>query len=360
MSDSVLFLTTNDIENPVRGCDRRSAQIRNHFAGHYDVRSISFQKDDPSGGTTNENSIRIPYPSSNLLAPFNPVVYWYLLQEWRTKEYDVVMASAIGSVVYGLVASILFQASFVVDLHNVDSQLSRQVGNYSRYLFTLVFGTLTLRRADIVVVTSNTDKKEFKQHIRKKSLVVANGFDRETFYVKEGNRKNRILFFGNMDYKPNQEAVKNIIDEIAPEVQKRLPEFEIHIAGPSSQAFEKRANDVNNIKVVGLIDDIASYIRESRVVIVPVKSGSGTRLKIIEALACGTLVVSTPKGAEGWPSSWENLIITDLSGFPKHIHEVINSGKFDMSEYDAITKYSWEEQINRLINKMETKRRTRE
>jgi glycosyltransferase involved in cell wall biosynthesis len=285
------------------------------------------------------------------------MIFYFIIQQWRQKTYQVVISSALGSILYGLVASLLFSATFVLDLHNVDDQLSSDIGNYPRYLFAKVFTTVALRRADVVVVTSEADKNSFDDPVQQKTIVVANGFDSGTFRPNSSDERstddNRLLFFGNMGYEPNIEAVRVISESLSDECLEVLPGYTIHLAGPDSENIEHLVADCDNVKTVGLVDDIASYIRESAVVIVPLQTGGGTRLKIIESLACGTPVVSTPKGAEGWPEEWHNLTITELSNFMERVREVVDTMEFDVTEYEEIQQYTWETQIEQLVREIE-------
>lgn len=357
-SNSVLYLTTNDIEDPVRGCDRRSAQLCSNLPSEWHVDSISYSKSTPTASSDgakirskqNERHIVFGYPRSSAIAPFDPRIFYKIRQ--LDQEYDIIVASAIGSVLYGLIASLLYNATFVVDLHNVDHRLSLAIGDYPRFLFATIFGILALRRADIVVLTSDEDAQRFSSPIRQKSVIMANGFDSDVFYSDGSKTENRVLFFGNMSYEPNQEAVEVIADTIAPSLAEARPETIIHVAGPNCDNIAEVVEDNNNIKLVGLVDNISSYVRESKVVIVPLKTGSGTRLKIIESLACGTPVISTPKGAEGWPDDWKNLTRVPIRQFSDVINANLSDGKFDHSEYDDVLNYSWSEQVDNVTTRI--------
>ena len=237
-AEDVLFVTTNDIDDPVRGCDRRSARLREHLGNSFELTSTSYRKSEQENRSTDAHNRSFPYPRSSLLAPFNPRVLYYIIEKCRQDEYDVVVASALGSILYGLVASALVGATFVLDLHNIDDQLSSEIGDYPRYIFAKVFTTIGLRRADIVVVTSEADKSSFDKIIQQKTIVVANGFDSDTFQLEDSDDQspedNRLLFFGNMAYEPNIEAVHVISETLSEEIDDRLPEYEIHIAGPDA------------------------------------------------------------------------------------------------------------------------------
>lgn len=348
----VLFVTTNDLADPIRGCDRRSRQLCVNLPNAWRVDSVSYAKSGADPDYTLRDSLgerheRIEYPVRSALAPFNPAVFTRLFRE--RGAYDLVVSSAVGASLYGLTASLYHDAPLVTDVHNVDDKLSLEIGDYQRYLFGAVFGTLANRRASLVALTSSTDRDQFGPALREKSVVVANGFDAQTFHRDETDPDDRVLFFGNMSYEPNAEAVEVIAEEIAPRLAEDHPELEIHLAGPDCAEIADTVEGLENVVVAGLVDDIASYIRESRVVIVPLLTGSGTRLKIIESLACGTPVVSTRKGAEGWPDEWESLVRATVPEFPAAIEELLDGRVIDDAEYEAVSSYSWSAQVDRFV-----------
>lgn len=355
----VLFVTTNDIYDPVRGCDRRSSQLCYNLPTEWHVDSISYDKSEgcsrsespPRPTDTEERHVRLDYPDSDALAPFNPAVFSTLRSFGR--EYDLIVSSSVGSSVYGVAASYYTGGELVVDVHNVEDDLSLAIGDYQRFLFSRVFGRLALRHASLVAPTSETDAAQLPASVRRKSHVMANGFDSETFHRDDTDPDDRVLFFGNMSYEPNAEALGLIAEKIGPRLAETNPELEVHIAGPDCEEITELVAGLDNVVVAGLVDDIASYIRRSQAVIVPLLTGSGTRLKIIESLACGTPVVSTPKGAEGWPRDWTNLAVHPVDEFAARISTVVGFPTDPTADYEEILKYSWERQVDSLVKRLE-------
>ena len=122
-------------------------------------------------------------------------------------------------------------------------------------------------------------------------------------------KANTVIFTGPFKYRVNYEAMLWFVGEVFPLVLKKIPDAKLVITGdhenlplPSSQ----------NIILAGFVEDIKSLIASSVVAIAPLQSGGGTRLKILEAMAIGTPVVATSKGAEGLDAKpGENLLVTD-------------------------------------------------
>jgi glycosyltransferase involved in cell wall biosynthesis len=101
-----------------------------------------------------------------------------------------------------------------------------------------------------------------------------------------------------MNHPPNEEAALHFIGEVLPLIRARLPKSAVHLVGkhPSPRM---RALQAEGVFVHGAVPDIRPYFQDAAVVVAPILSGGGTRLKILEAGACGKAIVSTSLGAEG-------------------------------------------------------------
>jgi glycosyltransferase involved in cell wall biosynthesis len=109
-----------------------------------------------------------------------------------------------------------------------------------------------------------------------------------------------LVFLGSMDWMPNIDGVDYFVREILPLLRARLPECTLAVVGrtpsPATLALAKRDP---KIQVTGTVPDVRPWLWGSKVSIVPLRIGGGTRLKIYEAMAAGTATVSTTIGAEG-------------------------------------------------------------
>lgn len=120
-----------------------------------------------------------------------------------------------------------------------------------------------------------------------------------------------ILFVGNMGYEPNADAAVYFCEEVLPLIRRRVPDVKVWIVGiePGSSVTRLAGNGVF---ITGGVPDVSFYYKRSKVCVVPLRAGSGTRLKILEAMALGRPVVSTSMGCEGLSVvDGENLLIAD-------------------------------------------------
>jgi len=150
-----------------------------------------------------------------------------------------------------------------------------------------------LNEAKHTFVCSSVDRNEIIKelpHLKQKISVVPNCLD-VTNYTPSEKKGDYVLFMGSLTYSANRDAAKIICEELAP----RLPEIPFRILGSGTYAKEHP----KNVQFLGHVKEIKSYLEYCRLFIVPLRFGSGTRWKILEALAVQRPVLSTPKGAEG-------------------------------------------------------------
>ena len=109
-----------------------------------------------------------------------------------------------------------------------------------------------------------------------------------------------LVFIGSMDWMPNIDGVVWFADEVLPKIRARRPETSVAVVGRSpGAAIQALGRDLPNFTVTGTVPDVRPYLWGSKVSIVPLRIGGGTRLKIYESMAAGVAVVSTTIGAEG-------------------------------------------------------------
>ena len=108
-----------------------------------------------------------------------------------------------------------------------------------------------------------------------------------------------IIYAGSVTYAPNLEAVEYFIHEILPRVRAAVPGVVFTVTGRTDGVDIDGLRDDEGVRFPGLLDDIRTAIAQSWLSVAPIRSGGGTRLKILESLALGTPVVTTSKGIEG-------------------------------------------------------------
>ena len=194
--------------------------------------------------------------------------------------------------------------SVVLDLHNIESHFYERRAEVAGGAFARVlagFGEQNRRleaerlpRFDAVLTTSAADAARI-EHPRK--IVYPNAIP-ERPQPARGDEP-VVAFSGNMEFPPNLTAIEWFRDAVWPVVVERHPEARWRLIGKNPAAAERLLRGVGNVQIAGAVEDAVAELARCRLAVVPLRSGSGTRLKIIEAWAAGTPVVSTTIGAEG-------------------------------------------------------------
>ncbi len=112
----------------------------------------------------------------------------------------------------------------------------------------------------------------------------------------------KLVFLGNMQGSrpgPNVDAMLWLINDIWPRIRRAVPNAECLLAGPIRPEYRDQASGIEGMRVMGFVDDLQNLLQTASVSIAPIRFGTGTRIKILEAMAAGCPVVSTRKGCEG-------------------------------------------------------------
>jgi polysaccharide biosynthesis protein PslH len=250
-----------------------------------------------------------------------------LVDEAATAQspFDVVQIEGLEMAAHGLAAADALQAAFgrrpqvIYDAHNAEWVLQERAWRAdSRHLRTWVgaiysrIQTRKLRRferelleiVDATVAVSEADAAALREVAPAASItVVPNGVDTEsrvsavsTSPVKEGT----CLFIGKMDFRPNIDAVLWFCREVWPHVRAARPDARFWIVGrdPTDRVRALHDGDAG-IEVVGAVPDVAPWLARAAVVVVPLRIGGGTRLKVLEAMVAAKAIAATTMAVEG-------------------------------------------------------------
>jgi glycosyltransferase involved in cell wall biosynthesis len=129
--------------------------------------------------------------------------------------------------------------------------------------------------------------------------VVPNTVDTDSYHPLSSDDGTSIVFVGGMDWFPNRDAVEFFVSDIFPRIHKAAPSARFVVAGRAPSAEVRAGLEVPGVTFLGRVPDVRTVLAEATVCIVPLRIGSGTRLKILEAAAMAKPMVSTTLGAEG-------------------------------------------------------------
>ena len=166
------------------------------------------------------------------------------------------------------------------------------------------FETLALRRFDVVVAVSDRDAKQFSgSYAVKEPFVIPTGVDLDFFCWAPPSRDREIVFCGSMDWLANQDGIDFFLDEIWARIVREVPDARMTVVGraPPAGLVERARRFGDAWSFTGFVDDVRPHLQGAAVSVIPLRVGGGTRLKVFEAMAMGSPVVSTTLGVEGLP-----------------------------------------------------------
>lgn len=312
----------------------------------------------------------------SILTSFNPYyvtryqnseVSNYILNEMTTFRPDVIQIEHTYLAEYLRMIPSHLSCPSILTKHNIDADLALQNYRLADNIVKKAFWWLEWKKMAVyepeadnlfssVVVMSEIDRAEImgREKSPESVEVVENGVDTGKFQPLFPVYDPVILFVGALDYLPNQDAVFYICNEILPLLKKSFQDMKVLIVGrkPSSEIRDLASDSV---EIWSDVPSVEPFYRRASIAIVPLRAGSGSRLKILEAMAFGRPVVSTPKGAEGLEiePGKDFLMADDPPAFAESITNLLaDNGLYEQIAQTARKtverKYDWSEASKKM------------
>ena len=247
---------------------------------------------------------RLPMKAPYAVSRFESVAVQSMLKSWfQEGRFDVTVCDFLDAAVnfpsHLTIPTALFQ-------HNVESEIWRRhaltASNPARrFLYRVEFEKMLsyeqkmVRKFHHVIAVSEHDRKLMGDWTDfSRITVVPTGVDLQQYRPDLSCRADQrlVLFVGAMDWEPNVDAVEYFCREVWPSIQARVPESRFRIVGRNPVRRVQRLAS-RSIEVTGSVPSVEDHLREAAVVVVPLRVGGGTRVKLYEAMAAGKAVVST-------------------------------------------------------------------
>ena len=263
------------------------------------------------------------------------------LREILEKEsFDIVHVESIFLTPYVPLIRKYSDAKIILRAHNVEHLIWRQVAQSctnSLKRWYLKHLSLTLRAYELehlndydgVVCITKNDAEVFRQAgCRKPVVSIPFGVDSGEVPSVEVE-PDSLFHIGAMDWLPNQESIRWLLEEVWPVVHREVPQAKLYLAGRKMPSQWMNAT-IEGVSVIGEVPDAMYFIGSKKINVVPLLSGSGIRVKIIEAMSIGKTVITTTVGAQGIDyTDGENILIADTpEQFARQIKRCLDDDAF--------------------------------
>ncbi|MBN1415461.1 MAG: glycosyltransferase [Bacteroidales bacterium] len=259
------------------------------------------------------------------------------------EAFDVVQLEGLYLTPYLPVIRKHSDAIVALRAHNIEHEIWKRNARQEKNPFKKIYFILLSKRikrferrqinlCDVLVPITARDKDHFDllgntrpSHICPAGIDMPEDFEKDKH--KNLSPPASLYFLGSLDWLPNLEGLLWFARKVFPELKKRHPVLEMHVAGRNAPAKLSQLLEKRGIRFHGEVSDAPAFIRSKNILVAPCFSGSGMRLKIIEAMSQGKPVVTTPIGAEGLDAEHEKHIIIaeNVNGFLLHIERLINN-----------------------------------
>lgn len=239
-------------------------------------------------------------------------------------DFDIVMLESLFMCPYIEIIRQHSRAEIVLRSHNIEHQIWKRIYKncnniIKKPLLKHVYKTLeryelsVLYKVDAIAAITDIDASFFRENTTTPVFTLPFGIDIEHIRKPENAsmEKNSLFHLGSMNWEPNIEGVNWFLENIAPALNKDLPDVKIYLAGRNmpQTLYDKHPE---NVVVVGEVEDAYSFMCSKQIMFIPLLSGSGMRIKLIEAMTLCKSVISTSIGAEGVEvENGKDIVIAD-------------------------------------------------
>ena len=348
-----LFVSPEAPYPTIGGGALRSASVLEYLSQHYAVDAIFFAETRvPPGHIERLETICLPYHSKRPAAR----AFRNAARLFRNRPPLLDRFSGFGRRIADFVAGQRYDLAVIehfwcapyladlrascekvwLNLHNIESVWHQRLAGHSsraqafaHQRFAKAYRALEklwLPQFDGLLVTSRNDAEQI-EGISGVSQVIVYPNALPVVPPIEKKEEDVIAFSGNLEYEPNQAALRFFINGIWPAIRYRWPALTFRIIGKNPHAVRGLLSGDVRIELIGPVDDAIACLASAKVVVAPLLTGSGTRIKILEAWAAATPVVSTSIGAEGleFEAGHHLLIADEPAEFADRISQLLAS-----------------------------------
>jgi len=285
----------------------------------------------------------------------------------RKDSYDIVQLETLQMATYLDIIHKYSKAPVVLRAHNIEHKIWQRIAEnctnpikrlYLNQLYKSLkrFEISILNKMDGIVAITPVDARNFDRLSHSTNIIsIPFGINLDSLPEHPVQPADASLFhIGSMNWFPNEEGIEWLMKQVWPQIAQRLPEVELHLAGRYMPEWMLKLS-VPRVIVDGEVPDVWEYMQRFSIMVVPLFSGSGIRIKIVEAMAAGKAIITTAIGAEG--INYENgqhlIIAKDARSFTDAVVRLCNDSALrDTLGKNARLLIAKEHDNNKLMQKL--------
>jgi len=265
----------------------------------------------------------------------------------QKEKFDFIQCEGLPTLIYLPLMRKYSTAKIAYRAHNIESEIwerkaGREKNTLKKFYFNIIAKRLLtleesiINKYDVLIPITDRDAEVLRLMGNKKPVcVVPSGYNIDMMPEIVPNKAGpSIGYIGSLDWTPNQEGLLWFIEKVWKPLIKP-GNIKFHVAGRNAPPWlEKILQNTWDLEYEGEVEDAQTFMMNHPIMVVPLFSGSGMRVKIVEGMALGRVIISTPLGIEGLPVTDKlNILIASDS---KSFREILGSIITDPSKYDSI------------------------
>lgn len=331
MRRSVLYLSPFDPTAGSSGSAVRARLILRFLAERYETHVVHLEGRDPGGRDEAlagwlASVTAVPYSEAGYFLG-SPALYRAAVEVIRRRRVDFLFAEFEKAGGYAWLLSRRFGKPFFYASHNVEFLRSLDLAKRAPLRLGLVpslyfWERQACRHALATFAISDPDAEVFRAWAPEGRVsVLPLAFDEEVFHPfheEEEGGPPVVLMVGNYHYAATREGARFLVERVVPPVLERHPGTVFRLVGPGAPPVRRLG-----VEVPGFVDDLPAEYRRATVVVAPIASGGGIKIKVVEALAMGRFLVATPRAMEGIGSGLSHVAVAPLDQFAAAVSEAL-------------------------------------
>ncbi len=313
---------------------------------------------DKPNNSKNFDNTSIIYEKPFLKIIVIPILIFKCLLFLKNSKKKLIIIEGPSWIGYSFISLLLIKllspsAKVIYHSHSIEYEVRKMMSSNFIINLTKILESFVFKYSDLSTSVSHIEKLKIKKLYKTECLILKNGISKKILRFKKKNYKFKyIIFSGSYKYYPNKIAINFLVNNLMPKLVKKFPNLKLVLTGGG---YKEKRNFLMNVGIVSK-QVLLNLISGSKMMVVPINKGTGTRIKIIEALLVGSRIITTKKGIEGIIiKKNQSIIICNKKYFLKNIIKNLNTNKRNKVSKFYYKNYIMEEILKKFLENKNVK-----